>query len=62
MDYLSGVIDGAILVDGVVRNVLGNTGNTSKFWERYAVEIAHVRNLISQCRRDEVMALLEEGG
>ena len=60
MDYLSGVIDGAILVDGVVRNVLGNTGNTSEFWARYAAEIAYVQNLITQCRRDEVLALLEE--
>lgn len=60
MEYMSGLIDGTILVDGVVRSVLAKTNGTEDFWAHYDAEMAHLRNIVSRCREDEVRSFLEE--
>lgn len=60
MEYLSGVIDGAVLIDGIVRSVLARASDTNEFWASYDAEKAHLWELVTKCRSDEVRAYLEE--
>lgn len=60
MDYMSGVIDGAILTDHLVKGASKRSTTMQEFERLYEQEIAYVREKLTRCRANEVLGLLEE--
>lgn len=59
MEYLSGVIDGAIATDSLVREAMEHTSCKEEFSEVYKREIAYLADRIRVRRAEEVLVYLE---
>lgn len=60
MDYLCGIMDGAIAVDRLVRETMTRTSSREEFSEAYERELAYLSERIRERRAGEVLAYLEE--